>query len=209
MKLVIFGATGKIGRHLTEQALAQNHQVTAYARNPEKVEKPHKNLTILKGDVLDSQSVEQAIKGQDGVLCAIGMPLMNKDKLRSKGTSNIVRAMEKTGVKRLVCLSAFGAGDSKELLPFHYKFLIVPLLMRRLFADHNPQEKLITASSLDWVIARPGNFIKGVLTGAYRHGFKAGDKAPKLKISHEDVADFMLKQLADDTYLHQAPGLSY
>lgn len=209
MKLVIFGATGHIGQHLTEQALSQGHQVTAFARSPEKIKKTHKNLNVVKGDVLDLASARMVIEGQEGVICALGMPLMNKDRLRSKGTANIVRAMEDVGVKRLVCLSALGAGDSRDTLPFHYKYIIIPLMMRHLFADHEPQEQTIKASSRDWVIVRPANFTKGSRTGTYRHGFTAADKAPKLKISQADVADFMLNQLANDRYLHQTPGLSY
>lgn len=209
MKLVIFGATGKIGRHLVEQALELGHEVTAFVRNPQKLRAPRGNLRVVKGDVLDPAAVRSAIDGCDGVICALGMPLMNKDGLRAKGTANIIRAMEETGVKRLVCLSGLGAGDSWNLLPFHYKYLIFPLVMRRLYADHERQEAHVRNSRLDWVIVRPANFVDGEHTGAYRHGFTSEDEPVTLKISHGDVADFMLKQSADNTYLRQAPGLSY
>lgn len=209
MKLIIFGATGKIGRHLVEQALEQGHDVTAFVRTPEKLGGPRENLHVVKGDVLDPVSVRNAIEGQDGVVCALGMPLMNKDGLRAKGTKNIIHAMEETGVRRLVCLSGLGAGDSWNLLPFHYRYLLFPLVMRRLYADHEVQESYVKNSPLEWVIVRPASFVKGAHTGAYRHGFTTGDAPPTLRISHADVADFMLKQSADDTYLRQAPGLSY
>jgi len=209
MKLIIFGATGKIGRHLVEQALELGHDVTAFARTPEKLSGPRENLHVVKGDVLDPVSVRNAIEGQDGVVCALGMPLMNTDGLRAKGTKNIIHAMEETGVRRLVCLSGLGAGDSWNLLPFHYRYLIFPLVMRRLYADHERQESYVKNSPLDWVIVRPASFVKGAHTGDYRHGFTTADAPPTLRISHADVADFMLKQSADDTYLRQAPGLSY
>lgn len=219
MKLTIFGSTGGIGRQIVAQALEQGHRVTAFTRSPDKLGRPHENLPqenlphenleVVKGDVLDPASVERAIRGADAVLCALGMPLMNKENLRAIGTKNIVRAMVASSVGRLVCLSALGAGDSRGILPFHYRNLIVPLLMRRLFADHEIQESSVKKSPLDWVIVRPGNFAKGRRTGAYRHGFSAADRAPKLRISRADVADFMLKQLADDTYLHKTPSLSY
>jgi hypothetical protein len=117
--------------------------------------------------------------------------------------------MEETGVKRFICLSALGVGDSRDLLPFHYKYLIIPLIMRHLYADHELQESYVKNSQLDWVIARSGSFLKGKHTGSYRHGFTATDKPVAPKISHADVADFLLKQLIDDTYLHKTPCISY
>lgn len=209
MKLVIFGATGKIGRHLVRQALEEGHEVTAFVRSPEKLGKPEKNLRVKQGDVLDPAAVKDAVRDQDGVLCVLGMPLMNKDGLRAKGTEIIIDAMEETGVKRLVCLSGLGAGDSWNVLPLHYKYIIFPLLMRRVFADHERQEDLVKASGLDWTLVRPGNFTDGARTGHYRHGFTEADATLKLKVSHADVADFILKQSNDNTYLRQAACLSY
>ena len=209
MKLIIFGATGSIGGHLVDQALSRGHQVTVFVRSPEKFGQPHENLRVVEGDVLDPALVASAMQGHDVALCALGMPIMNKEKLRANGTKNIVRAMEENGVRRLVCLSALGAGDSRVILPLQYKYLLIPLVMRHLYADHELQESYVRESPLDWVIVRPGNFSKGAHTCSYRHGFAATDKSLKLKISHADVADFMLSHLNDDTYLRQSPGLSY
>lgn len=209
MKLLVFGATGKVGRHLVKQALEQGHEVTAFARNPEKLGPPRDKLRLAKGDVLDVGSIIAAMRGQEGVLCALGMPLLNKQGLRARGSANIVQAMNEVGVRRLVCLSALGTGDSADLLPFHYKFILAPLLMRHMYADHGLQEKHIRSSGLDWVIARPANFVEAGRTGGYRHGFTVDEDAPTLKISTADVADFMLKQVSDDTYLHRTPALSY
>lgn len=208
MKLIIFGATGTVGRQLAEQALLQNHQVTVFVRNPAKFGKAHHNLRILKGDVLDADAVQQAVLGHDVVLCALGRPLMNKEKLRAKGTQNIVEAMQQTGAQRLICLSALGTAESRALLPMRYTHLLIPVFMRRLYADHAQQEAIIRNSGLDWVIVRPSSFLEGPQTGAYRHGFKQHDRTLRFKISTGDVADFMLKQLNDNTYLHKAPALS-
>ena len=82
-------------------------------------------------------------------------------------------------------------------------------LLRQTYADHVGQEDYVRQSRLDWTIVRPGAFRDGKRTGKYRHGFSGTDKTTKLKISRADVADFMLKQLTDDTYLHKTPGLSY
>ena len=209
MKLAIFGSTGKVGRQVMAQAAEKGHDVTAHARSPEKLEHLHANVVVAKGDVLDYDSVLKTVQGQDAVVCALGMPLLNKDGLRTNGTRNIIRAMEDTGAKRLICLSGLGAGDSFQKLPLFYRYFVFPVILRHVFADHETQEALVRNSRLDWTIARPGNFRDGDLTGTYQHGFSDIDKSLKLKISYADVADFMLKQLGDDTYLHQAPGLSY
>jgi len=207
MKLVIFGSTGSVGHHLVVQALEQEHLVTAFARNPAKLEIEHANLTVVQGDALDSASVEKAVDGQDAVLCSLGAGA--KGAIRSEGTRNIVRAMEKAGVSRFVCLSSLGVGDSRDSLNFFWKHIMFGLLLRRAYADHVSQEDHVKESRLDWTIVRPGAFTDGNRTGVYRHGFPSTDKTIKGKISRADVADFMLKQLGDDSYIHQTPGLSY
>ena len=207
MKLVIFGSTGSIGHHLVEQALEQEHTVTAFARNPAKLEIEHDDLAVVQGDVLDSASVEKAVDGQDAVLCALGAGA--KGEIRTEGTRNIVRAMEKAGVSRLICLSTLGVGDSRDSLNFFWKHIMFGLLLRGAYADHVSQEDCVKESSLDWTLVRPGAFTDGDRTGVYHHGFSSTDKTIKAKISRADVADFILKQLTDRTYLKATPGLSY
>lgn len=85
----------------------------------------------------------------------------------------------------------------------------MPLLLRKVFADHERQEDVIKRSGLDWIIVRPAHLADGPRTGAYRHGFPTDDSAVTWEISRADVADFMLKQVSDDTYLRRTPGLSY
>ena len=207
MKLLIFGSTGSIGRHLVNQALEQGHTVTAFARDINKVDIKHDNLQLFQGDAMDPASVEKAVQGQETVLCSIGAG--RKGKVRSEGTLNIINAMEKAGVRRLICQSTLGVGDSRGNLNFFWKYIMFGLLLRPAYADHVNQENYVRQSNLDWIIVRPGAFIDGKLTGQYRHGFAGTDKTTKLKISRADVADFMLKQLTDDIYLHKTPGLSY
>ena len=212
MKLIVFGATGGTGQHLVKQALAQGHMVTAFVRNPAKFGVSHTGLRIVQGDVLDAASVEQAVSGHDAVLAALGAPARDTNKVRSEGTRNIISAMEKTGVRRLVCQTSLGYGDSIQVLdrtPFYFRHIIVPFFLRRAFADHQLQEDLIQRSRLDWIIVRPGNLTDGERTGRYRHGFQATDKTITVNISRADVADFMLGQLSDNTYLRKTTGLSY
>ncbi len=207
MKLVIFGSTGSVGHQLVVQALEQEHTVTAFARNPAKIEIEHANLTAVQGDALDPASIEKAMEEQVAVLCALGAGA--KGSIRTEGTRNIVRAMEKAGVSRFICLSTLGIGNSRTNLNFFWQYIMFGLLLRRTYADHMSQEDCVRESRLDWTIVRPGAFTDGNRTGVYRHGFPGTDKTIKRNISRADVADFMLKQLTDRNYLHETPGLSY
>lgn len=250
MNLLIFGATGGTGRALLGQALEQGHIVTAFARDPSKLQTTDPNLRVVKGDALDYQSVETAIQGQDGVLCAlgirvrvvplvvlvficqviasfarligplgwlvrVGIPLLavlilyRPNTTLSEATRNILRAMETLGVKRFICESSLGIGESKGQLGFLYNYVLIPVLLRNIFADKEVQEELIKGSKLDWVIVRPAVLTNGPRTGVYRSGFDATDKSIQRKISRTDVADFMLRQLTADDYLRKTPGLSY
>ncbi len=209
MKLIIFGSTGATGRQIVAQALEQGHDVTAFARSPEKLDQKHEKLQVIKGNVLDFASVERAIQGQDVVLCALGAPPTDKSNLRANGTKNIIQAMEKTGVKRFICQSTHGVGDSRGEMTFLFKYILVPFILRRAFADHEIQENYIKESQLDWIIARPMALTDGEHTGSYQHGLTADNKTVTFKISRADTADFMLKQLADNSYLHKLPWVSY
>lgn len=207
LNLIIFGATGSIGRQLVLQALEQGHMVTAFGRNPDRLNVQHENLKFHQGDVLKVESVENAIKGKDVVLCSIGSG--RKGIVRSEGTKNIVAAMTKTGVERLICQSTLGAGDSSGNLNFFWKYIMFGAFLKSAFQDHIEQERIVKESKLKWTIVRPAAFLDGKKTGQYLHGFSGSDKRPTLKISRADVADFMLKQLNNLSYLYKTPGLSY
>ncbi len=207
MKLLIFRATGRIGQQLVEQALTQGHLVTAFTRNPAKLSISHTHLKVITGDVLDISSVVRAVKDQQAVLCALGAG--KKGKVRSEGTRHIIGAMEQAGIRRLICQTTLGAGDSRGNLNFFWKYIMFGLLLKEAFADHQLQENYVKQSQLDWTIVRPGAFTDGPLTGVYQHGFPSTNQSTKLKISCADVAHFMLRQLQDNTYLRRTPGLSY
>ncbi|MFZ6013193.1 MAG: NAD(P)-dependent oxidoreductase [Bacteroidota bacterium] len=208
MKVIIFGATGSIGKHLVQQSLSLGHVTTVFVRNPEKLgDVRHANLNIFRGDVFDRAAVEQAIKGHDAVLCALGDGATGR--VRSEGTRNIVDAMEKVGVKRLICQSTLGAGDSRGNLNFFWKHIMFGILLKKALRDHEVQEKAVMESDLDWTVVRPAAFTDGGITHQYKHGFAPTDRSTTLKISRADVAAFMLKQLASDQYLRKTPGLAY
>ncbi|CCH02293.1 Flavin reductase FR [Fibrella aestuarina BUZ 2] len=207
MRIIIFGATGSIGRELVRQALDQGHTVTAFSRRPESVQVEHPSLQVYAGDVLDYAAVEQAIGGHDAVLCALGAG--RKGVVRAEGTRHIIQAMEREGIDRLICQTTLGAGDSRENLNFFWKYLMFGLLLKQAMQDHELQEQYIRRSSLDWTIVRPAAFTDGPLTNLYQHGFGTNAAGLRLKISRADVAAFMLAQLTTATYLRKTPGLSY
>lgn len=208
MKLIIFGSTGTIGKQLVQQALELGHEVTAFARNKEKLSSlKNKRLTVFEGDVMQAAPVAKAIYGHDVVLCALGAG--RKGAVRSTGTKNIIEGMEKNSVKRLICQTTLGNGDSKGNLNFFWKHLMFGWFLKEAYLDHEEQEKHIFSSALDWTIVRPAAFTDGKMTGHYKHGFGADNKTITMKISRADVALFMLMQVTDDLYLRKTPGLSY
>ena len=140
MKTLLFGATSGTGLELLKQALESGYAVTAYARNPAKIDViKHENLQTIHGDVLDADAVEKAVPGHDAVVSTIGAGA-GRATLREDGTRNIVKAMEKAGVQRLISLSSLGVGDSRANLPFFTKCIIVSIFLRHAFADHERQE---------------------------------------------------------------------
>ncbi len=210
MKVIVFGATGTIGTHLINQALQKGHQVTAFCRDQTKLnQEPHANLHIAKGDVLHLDDVTRAIKGHYAVIVVLGSGKSRKSSVRSEGTKNIIAAMQAQGVRRLICQSTLGAGESTNNLNFFWKRIMFGWYLKQVFLDHELQESYVKNSDLDWTIVRPSAFTDGEKTENYQHGFSTETRDITLKISRADVAHFLLKQVRDNKYLHQTPGLSY
>lgn len=206
-KIIVFGSTGSIGLQIVSQALEAGHQVTAFTRKKENLSMQHDHLRIVEGDVLNLESVAQAIKGQDVVFCALGAG--RKGIVRSQGTKHIIQGMNKHGVDRLICQTTLGAGDSAANLNFFWKHIMFGWFLKKAYLDHQDQETEILNSQTEWTIVRPAAFTDGPLTKTYQHGFSAYDKDLSLKISRPDVAHFMLQQVDNSAYLRKTPGLSY
>jgi putative NADH-flavin reductase len=206
-RLTVVGATGSVGRPIVEQALAAGHAVTALVRDPARHDLVHPALEVVAGDATDLDDVRRSVKGADAVVVALGDGRAGH--VRATGTRAVVRAMAEEDVERLVCVSTLGAGDSRGNLNLLWKHVMFGLLLRRAYADHQEQERLVMASDLDWTIVRPGAYTDGPRTGDYRHGFGPDATGLRLKVSRSDVADFVLRQVGDRTYSHRAAGLSY
>lgn len=208
MHIAIIGASGGVGKQVVEQALEQGHTVRAFARNPGKIETEHDQLEKIQGDAQQLEAVESAIEGVDAVICTLGAPSSNKNKPRTHGTRNLVRAMKNQGIKRIICVSSIGVAESRVMLPFFVRYIVMGIMLKSAMDDHATQEIAVKNSDLDWTIVRPGQLTDDPLTGNYKYGFLYNDKTVNLNpIARADVADFILKQLEEDLYVHQAVGI--
>lgn len=209
MKILVFGASGGTGRELLKQALDNGIEVTAFVRDATKVADIHNpNLEVVSGNVLNMEDVGPAVAGHDAVLYTIGAG-PKRTTIREQGTRNVIEAMLAANVKRLVCLSSFGVGDSRSDLSLFTRYIVVGMFLRHAFADHERQEAVVKNCALDWTLIRPPHLKDGEHTRIYQHGLKLAYGDIKGWISRGDLADFMLKQLEDDRYIRQAPRVSY
>jgi putative NADH-flavin reductase len=204
MKIIIFGATGGTGKELVQQALEQGYSVTAFVRRKGKLDIEHERLIEVVGDAFKSSDVDSAVANHDAVLSALGLPLFRFSGARicSEGTRNIMNAMKKHGVRRLIVESAYGAGDSRTSIYGFLIWLFVPGRMN----DKQRMEKIIKASDYDWTIVRPVALTSGKKSGKYDSHVYWFEPWPM--ISRADVAEFMLNQLNDTTYVRKAVTLS-
>jgi uncharacterized protein YbjT (DUF2867 family) len=221
MRLAVFGSTGGTGRRLVERAIAEGHDVTALVRNPSRVTARHERLHLVVGDAFDPSSVRETIAGNEAVICVLGSrqpsnPLHPRRPgdphgVGSAGSENIIGAMREHGLRRFVCQTAWGVGESRRDPGFAGAFfmnVLVPPLLRDEYADKEAQEKIVAESGLDWVIVRPMILTNGPWTNDYRADV---DLKPGRRpyISRADVADFLLKQLTDEAFVRRAPAIGY
>lgn len=209
MNVLIVGGTGKTGRLLISQGLEEGHCITAMVRKPNKLKFNNPNLKVLKGNVLNLENLETAVQGQDAVLSALGhKQFFIKTSILSKGTMNIIRAMERKEVDRFICITSLGINESRFRLGLYYTLFVIPVILFFYFRDKSKQEKLIAQSNLDWTIVRPGQLTNGRKRTKYQHGPNLGSYILTKMISRASVAHFLLKNLASNLYLHKAVGIT-
>ena len=201
MKLIVFGATGKIGLEIVKQSLAQEHEVTAFVRDPAKMTLEKDHFRLITGDVFDFAAVVQAVQGQDAVICSLGTNSLGKTTVRSAGTDNIIKAMAKKQIKRLLVVSAMGIGESWSTLSTTNKIFFNTVL-RNTRKDHEKQETLVKESSLDWTIVRPSGLTDTAKTETYDVGENITAKTSR--IARADVAHFIVKEMTDDAFVCKA-----
>ena len=201
MKVVIFGANGKTGTLLLNQALDRGFQVVAYVRKAGSILNDHKNLKIVVGNLNETLNLTDAIVGADACISALGGgSLTHRSPEIIQGIDNIVTIMEQEVVPRFIYLSSLGAGESRFLISPFMRLLIVNFMLRVPLADHNANEQRIAKSKLKWTLVRPGSLTDGALTGELKLGSDNNKMKGNLSISRANVASFMLDQLTSNTY---------
>jgi len=207
-RILVVGATGGTGRQLVAQALARGYEVTALVRDPSRLPLADPRLTLAVGDVLDEGSVARAMRGAEAVLSALGhRRFFGPSRILSRGTGNILRAMEAQGAARLICETSLGLGDSAGRMGLLFTFFVIPVVLPFYFWDKARQERIVAGSRAEWVIVRPAILTNGAAEGRTRHGRGVGGFLLSPRISRADVAGFMLDQLETDRYLRAAPGI--
>jgi putative NADH-flavin reductase len=216
LKVVVFGATGKAGRTVALSLLAAGHQVTAFGRNPAEIP-PHKGIIPIVGDALNAADVASAVAGQDAVVVCLGdssnpIALLLGAKRSTApnicevGTANVIAAMAAASVARLICITSYGVGDTRDRLSGVYRAWFRVLQLREQFADKEQQEKLVKASNLEWTLIQPVGLTDGAATGRWLAS-PTGDRK-KRTISRVDLADFILATLAGRRHLRESVVLS-
>ncbi len=208
MRVLIIGASKGIGLETTGQALDARHHVRALARSASAMTASTPLLETMQGDALDAEDVEMALADVDVVIQTLGIGLADLVRpvtLFSDATRALIAAMRRRSVRRLICVTGFGAGDSQasisclQRLPFQ-------LVFGRAYQDKSVQERMIKESDLDWTIVRPGVLTNGPRTDNYRILSEASEWRNGL-ISRADVAAFLVQQIEVQTHVRKAPVL--
>jgi len=208
MRVLIIGASKGIGLETTRQALDAGHYVRALARSATAITVSNPSLEKIRGDALKTEDVEAALVGVDVAIQTLGVglgDLFRPVHLFSDATRVLIAAMRSQVVKRLICVTGFGAGDSRasisclQRLPFQTVF-------GRAYDDKSLQEKLIKESELDWTIARPGVLTNGPRTSRYQILSEVSQWRNGI-IPRADVAEFLVRQIGDQTYIRKTPVL--
>jgi len=195
MKLIVLGATGGIGGQVVEQALAAGHEVTAVVRRPSAITLRHERLEVIRGDVLEPDTLAQAFVGNDVVVSTIGVRTRGVTTLYSAGTANIIQVMQAARMRRLICISADGLEPGPNIM----RWIAKPLLWRVFkdsYTDLVRMEAEVKASGLDWTIMRPPMLTNAARTGRYQTTVNR-HRSQGWSISRADLSDYIVNHLCD------------
>ncbi|MEM8557824.1 MAG: NAD(P)H-binding protein [Bacteroidota bacterium] len=212
MRLAVFGATGRTGRHVVTQALAVGHEVVAFARSRDKLAQQQDlssdRLHVVLGDVRDYTAVAQAVAGADAVVSCLA-PVPKEGMVQTESTRHIARAMAEHGVQRIVSMTGAGVdapGDPPRAFAGKVIRGIMKVVAAQILADAEGHADVLRRSDLDYVVVRAPRLTNGPHAGRYRHGILQlgfGDQ-----IARADVATFMLEEAAGGTYHRAEPHVT-
>ena len=210
MKIAIFGSTGFVGRVLINKALTAGYQVKTLVRYPEKLENIKDRIEIINGSVFDPRKVEAAIEGTMVVISTIG-PHPGKPcdpKLYEKAMQDIVRIMDKNGIKRYIHIGGAGhEGGENENWTFNRRFLrlFLNLFNKQILVAKHLEWEVLKKSNLDWTLVRPPRIANEPASGNISAD---GKMLNNLKISVEDLTNFILEQITSKEWIRKAPLVS-
>lgn len=208
MNLIVFGATGMVGKQLVQQALFNKHHVKAFGRNVYTTDYLEtENLQLVQGALFDESEVYNAIKGCDAVLSAIGGNMDGTDKTRTLGMKNIIKQMQKAGVKKIIAIGGLGVlnADENSLLVDKEDY---PPEYKAVGLEHKKAFELLNESGLNWTFVCPPNIINEGPTGSFITKANYPPEPNKYKINAGDLAMFMLNELGNSEYIKQRVGIS-
>ena len=203
MRLVVFGATGGTGAHVVAQAVAGGHEVTAVVRDPRRLT-PVDGLRVVTATFDRTSALDDAVRGRHAVISALGTDSRGPVSVCTDGMTAIVEAMRRTGVRRLVAVSAHGARETHDRSLYS---LAVWAALREKMLDKERMEAVIEASGLDWTVVRPPALSDGARTGRYRTGT---DLPVRLwsRVSRPDLAEFLLAEAAEPQFTGEFPRIA-
>jgi putative NADH-flavin reductase len=209
--VLVIGASKGIGLATVQAALKAGHSVRALARTATAIRIDHPKLEKVDGDARDQDKIQRALASVEAVIQTLGVTprpslIVSGTRLFSAATRVLVDAMENSPVKRLICVTGFGAGDSRGHGGLLYTAAL-RLFLDRVYADKNVQEHIIRRSRLDWTIVRPTILTDGPRTRNYRVLVDPRDWTSGF-ISRANVADFLVKQIDDTSLLRRTPALT-
>jgi len=209
MKVLIVGAGGPLGQALVFQALKQHHEVTALVRSPKQtVGAGDAHLKVVEGDVTRTGNLDAPMAAQEAVICSLGVkPTRMRVSVLSEGTGNVIRAMQRHNVRRLLCITGIGAGDSRGHGGLLYDRFIQPLVLKTIYEDKDRQEKVVEQSDRDWILIRPARLTDSDVASRFSvvqrmQGLRA------TSISRKNVAKWTVEQLKIDKYLYRTVVLT-
>lgn len=199
MKIIIFGANGKLGKLITQKALDRGHDVRAFVRDKTTLEIKHVKLEVVEGDIYKPETVEFALEDQEAIISAIGGNAFNGPLVCRDAIEVIIPVMHKHKVKRLIAISAFGASEHKDFSVYTKMLRIgIPLPMH----DKDEMEKLVEASGSDWTLVRPAAYTDVWPKKSYRASEILGSPYPVA--TRNGVAECMLDQLDTASNIRKA-----
>ena len=211
MKITVFGASGRIGGHVVEQALAAGHSVTAVVRDPATFTHRHHHLeVVVVPGLTDPEPLLPALQGRDAAISGVGPRRPRDVTVASTATRGILDALDASGVRRFVAVSAAPVGPMPADAGWFQRRILTPAitaLLRDMYADLGAMEREIQQSGTEWTIVRPPRLTNKPLTGVYRTAIDENVRRFKA-IGRADVAHFMLAALSEPATVGHAIGIA-